>query len=91
MSWPRPSWMRVPGTRTAEPSIRDCEPVKMIHPAVGWPTTLPKPSARYPSVKSSASDKDDSLVTSAVGSPSARWPSAARLGTGNRSRVVIVR
>ena len=71
-----------PGTRTVEPSSACCAPVKIIQPAVGCPTTLPNFSDRYPSVKSSASDSEDSFVTSTVGRPSALWPRFCRYGTG---------
>ena len=90
MSCPRPSSIRVLGVRTDEPSISGSPPVKMIHPRGRLADDLAEAERAIPSVKSSASDSEDSLVTSTVGL-SARWPSAWRPGSGNRSRGVIVR
>ena len=47
---------------------------KITPPAVGSPTTLPSFSARYPSVKFSASLMLWRFVTSTVGRSSARCP-----------------
>src|SRR5689334_23983254 len=79
MSFPAASVIRSNGTRTADdPSSSVKSDVKMIQPAVGSPTTGPSLSARYPSVKSSASDNECMLVTSTVGRSSERCPTTER-------------
>ena len=78
MSFPSAPVMRVLGKRTVVPSSNVRFDVKMIHPAVGSPTTCPSFIVRYPSVKSSASLSECWLVTSTVGRSSDRWPSDVR-------------
>src|SRR5215208_5621404 len=72
--------MRERGSRTIVPSSIGWFQVKMIHPAVGSPTTGPRPNVRQPSVKSSASDSECWFVTRTVGSSRERWPRAERAG-----------
>ncbi len=64
----------------------------MIHPAVGSPTTFPRCSVRYPSVKSSASERECWSVTRMVGFSRERWPRTVRAGAEMAApRYVIVR